>query len=460
MLNISPDNSVEKLLPEGPWTCLERNPLPPAHSMFRRWLLAIMLVFIIILFLPWQQNIQSTGTVTTLNPADRPQTIQSTIAGRIENWYVQEGELVKKGDTIVHLSEIKTEYFDPSLVDRTGNQVRAKSSAISAYQEKAAALANQVSALQQELELKKEQLEAKVSQTGLKLASTRAELTQAELGFNIAQLQFQRTDTLFQQGIKSRTDWEDKRNKQQEAEAKAISATNKVAEVEQELSVARLELRNVVNEYNNKIAKAQSDRFSTLSDQYAAEGDLNKMEIQYENYAQRSQFYYIIAPQDCYITKAIKPGIGETVKEGEPIVSIMPANFDLAVELFVRPMDLPLIQMEDEVRFIFDGWPAIIFSGWPDLSFGTFSGRVFAIDNNISDNGLYRILVRPNPDDRDWPKALRPGSGSRGIALLGQVSVAYELWRQLNGFPPDYYPTTQKGGDKEPKLKAPIKSVK
>ncbi|MEZ4980233.1 MAG: biotin/lipoyl-binding protein [Saprospiraceae bacterium] len=54
-----------------------------------------------------------------MNPEHRPQTIHSTIAGRIEKWYVQEGQLIKKGDTIVHLSEIKTEYFDPMLVERT-----------------------------------------------------------------------------------------------------------------------------------------------------------------------------------------------------------------------------------------------------------------------------------------------------------------------------------------------------
>jgi hypothetical protein len=31
------------------------------------------------------------------------------------------------------------------------------------------------------------------------------------------------------------------------------------------------------------------------------------------------------------------------------------------------------------------------------------------------------------------------GSGVMGIALLGDVPIWYELWRQLNGFPPDMY---------------------
>lgn len=459
MLNISPQNSVVKRLPQGQWTCLERNPLPAGSKMMRNWLLGLLAIFVILLFLPWQQNIQTKGKITTLDPGDRPQTIQATIPGRIEKWYVREGQLVKKGDTIVNLSEIKVDYFDPQLVDRTDNQVRAKENAIVTYEQKAGALADQIVAMRQELTLKREQLEAKVTQVELKIASLEAEVQQAQVALNIAELQFNRTDTLFQQGIKSRTEWEDKRQKLQESQAKAVAADNKLLESKQELAVAKLDLRNVVNEYNSKIAKAESDRFSTLSDRFAAEGDLNKMQIQAENYEQRQQFYYIIAPQDCYITQVVKPGIGETVKEGDPIVTIMPANFELAVELHVRAMDLPLINQGAEVRFVFDGWPAIVFSGWPDLSVGTYSGRVVAIDNNIDKNGQYRILVGSNPDDRDWPEALRPGSGAQGIALLGHVGVWYELWRQLNGFPPDYY-GSEDGMKEDDKLEAPIKSLK
>ena len=461
MLNISPQNSVAKRLPQGQWTCLERSPLPAGSKMMRNWLLSLLAIFLILLFLPWQQNIQTKGKVTTIDPSDRPQTIQATIPGRIEKWYVREGQLVEKGDTIVYMSEIKVEYFDPQLVDRTDEQVRAKENAIVSYESKAEALASQIDAMRQELKLKREQLEAKVKQAELKILSQEAELEQADVALGIAELQFMRTDTLFQQGIKSRTEWEDKRQKLQESEAKQIAATNKLAESEQALAVAELDLSNVVNEFNNKIAKAQSDRFSTLSDQYAAEGDLQKMKITAESYERRRDFNYILAPQDCYITQVVKPGIGETVKEGDPIVTIMPANFDLAVEIHVRPMDLPLVRQQAEVRFIFDGWPAIVFSGWPDLSVGTYSGRVVAIDNNIDTNGRYRILVGPNPDDREWPEALRPGSAVQGIALLGHVRVWYELWRQLNGFPPDYYGV----GDgvkkeEEEKKDAPIKSLK
>jgi hypothetical protein len=151
----------------------------------------------------------------------------------------------------------------------------------------------------------------------------------------------------------------------------------------------------------------------------------------------RRGFYAVTAPQDGYLVQVKKQGMGETVKEGDVIATIMPANAQLAVELYVQPMDIPLLEKGQKVRLQFDGWPTIVFSGWPNYSFGTFGGVVAVIDN-IDTKGQYRILVIPDPEDEKWPKQLRVGSGVYGWALLKNVPIWYELWRQLNGFPPDY----------------------
>jgi hypothetical protein len=186
-----------------------------------------------------------------------------------------------------------------------------------------------------------------------------------------------------------------------------------------------------------------------MSQMYTTEGEVTKMQVDLASYRVRAGNYYITAPQRGYITRAVKTGIGELIKEGEDLVSVMPARFDLAVELYVRPMDMPLINKGQPVRFLFDGWPAIVFSGWPNTSYGTFGGRVVAIDNFISPNGRYRILVGPDPEDAPWPDALRVGSGAVGFALLKDVRIWYELWRQLNGFPPDLYQQPAPVADKK-----------
>jgi len=148
---------------------------------------------------------------------------------------------------------------------------------------------------------------------------------------------------------------------------------------------------------------------------------------------------YILAPQNGYINKALRAGIGETFKEGEQLVGIMPTDYDLAVETFVQPIDLPLMHVGEKIRIQFDGWPAIIFSGWPDASFGTYGGVIVAVETFISPNGKFRVLVAQDPNAEKWPPNVRVGSGIRSIALLDDVPIWYEMWRKLNGFPPDYY---------------------
>jgi len=185
----------------------------------------------------------------------------------------------------------------------------------------------------------------------------------------------------------------------------------------------------------------------------------SKLQNQLSNYSQRQQFYFITAPQSGYVTKAVKKGIGEIVKEGTDIVTIMPDVYDLAVEMYLRPQDLPLIRPGDDVRLRFDGWPAIVISGWPEASTGIFSGNIVAIDRFISENGFYRIMISPNNEEKVWPKILRVGTGANSFILLNDVPIWYEIWRLLNGFPADFYKESD-GKKEEVKRKAPAKSIK
>jgi hypothetical protein len=97
---------------------------------------------------------------------------------------------------------------------------------------------------------------------------------------------------------------------------------------------------------------------------------------------------------------------------------------------------------------MFDGFPAIVFSGWPSASYGTFGGKVFAIESNVSKNGMFRVLVEEDTRDKPWPTNLKMGTGLYSFALLKDVPIWYELWRQINGFPPDFY--QQQKADPEP----------
>lgn len=408
-----------------------------------RKLIKILYVFggimLIVLFLPWTQSIRSNAKVTALKPNQRPQTIHSIIAGRIEKWFVQEGQYVKRGDTILFISETKEEYLDPNLVGNTEQQLKSKEFAVQSYMEKVKANDSQIDAMLSSRKLKFEQAENKLIQANLKVQSDSVELSAAQLNNKIAKEQLMRMEQLYKEGLKSLTDLEARKLKIQETQAKVLSQENKYIGSKNEVLNAKIELQSINADYRDKIAKSESEKFATLSNMYDAEASVSKLQNQFINYSIRSGMYYILAPQDGYITQAIQSGIGETIKEGSEIISIMPADYELAIEMYVNPMDIPLLEKGQHVRIQFDGWPSIIFSGWPGISYGTFGGQVVAIDNFISENGKYRVLVSHDKNSPHWPKEIRLGAGASSLALLKEVPIWYELWRQINGFPADYY---------------------
>ncbi|MCC1484724.1 HlyD family secretion protein [Winogradskyella immobilis] len=410
------------------------------YKYFNRFLGGSAILGFIILFLPWTQNITGRGNVTTLTPDQRPQTIQSQIPGRIEEWFVREGAFVKKGDTIIRISEVKTDYFDPKLVERTTKQRDAKALSVESYQGKVKANDVRISALISERRLKLEQAENKLIQAKYKVESDSIDLEAAKTAIKIAETKYNRADSLFKDGFTALKNVEDATVKLRETQAKLISQNNKLLASKNEVINAKVEISRVNVEFSDKISKAESDKFSAQSSQFDTEAQVTKLDNQVSNYKIRNGLLFVTAPYDGYINKVLVPGIGQTFKEGEKLVGIMPANVDLAVETFVSPIDLPLIHVGEKVRVQFDGWPAIVFRGWPNVSYGTYGAKVVAVENFITlSNGKFRVLLAPDEDDQKWPKDVRAGSGAFTMALLDDVPIWFELWRQLNGFPPNYY---------------------
>ena len=437
MLNIS-ENSIRDKVHTERFASFGMTKSLRLARMFKKFLIGLLVLLVILAFLPWTQNVQGNGQITALRPEMRPQTLQSPIPGRIQEWFVREGDTVNQGDTLVFLGEVKDEYFDPEYLTRLQEELTAKEQSAESYGQKVEAQRSQVTALRQNLVIK-------LKQTRLKIKSDSVDVVAADINFHNAYLQYMRADSLYKEGIKSKFDLEQRVSKYQEANAKLISARNKFTQSQQELLAIQAD-------YNEKIFKAESELFSAYSAQQASLADVAKLRNKMANVQTRKDYYYITAPQQALVTKTIITGIGENIKEGQPIVELLPLAYHIAAEIFVRPVDLPLVHIGSEARLEFDGWPAIVFSGWPNTSFGTFPAKVVAVDNVLNkEHSGYRVLLVSSDEQRTWPKQLRFGSGVRGIMLLNDVPVWYEIWRQLNGFPPEYYSTPSNGKQQEKK---------
>ena len=413
------------------------------------WLLGIFQFFLIVLFLPWTQNISSSGNVSTLYQDQRAQQINTVIPGKIVKWYIKEGDVIKKGDTIVQLADTKDDYLDPNLVERTKDQLISKQQQLVFYSENIDAIKSQINAIKNNREFKINSYENKIEQYKRKLISDSSEVVSAEVDYKIASEQLIRGKQMYNQGVISLVELERRSAQNNKALAILTEKQQKFQNTKLEINITKIDINAIRQEADDKIFKSRSDIATYRGELAGTTGEVAKNKNVLANYISRGNQKWLIAPQDGQIIKAKKSGINEIVKEGEMIVEMVPSKIDYAIELFIEPMDLILINSGQKVRMIFDGFPAIVFSGWPNNSYGTFGGRVSMVENNRNENGKFRILVIPDNQEKPWPKELKLGTGVRGFALLKTVPIWYELWRQINGFPPDYY-----------KTKAPIKNAK
>ncbi len=392
------------------------------HRGVSRWVIGIALFAFLTLFLPWQQSVSGEGTVSALRPQDRPQVVPTIIAGRIEHWYVAEGQYVTKGTPLAEISEVKEKFLDPQIVPRTREQLEGKRDAVESKMDKVLSLDSLIFALEQARDFSLEKARNKVE-----LYSAAVEA--AAVDSAVEGDRFLRREQLFKEGLASKVDLETFRKSYQQANAKVV-------EKRQELRNARIEIGSVSAEYGEKIAKTRADRNATKAEIGEGQTEIAKLRTEVASMEIRAGMYVIKAPQDGTIIKALKAGVGETVKENDPIVTIQPAKPQQAIELYVKAIDIPLVSPGRLVRLQFDGWPALQFSGWPNVSLGTFGGRVKVVDYVSNSKGEYRVLVVQDSADDAWPAQLRMGNRANAWAMLDEVPVWRELWRKLNGFPP------------------------
>jgi adhesin transport system membrane fusion protein len=409
-------------------------------KLLGRIMLIVLILFVILLLLPWRQTIPGRGTVTALRPEDRPQTVQNQIGGRIEHWAVREGQEVKKGDTILVISETSQSYFDPELPTRLNEQLNAKRGSETAASQKMEATTSQIRAMTNGLRFQLSAAENKVKQAQNYVKIDSAELIAVEKYYETTKSRLQRYEAGYKNGLFSLTDIETRRLKLQEDNAKVIGSQNKLNNSRQNLLNSSIELDNIRAKYQESLAKAQSDMSSAISSRATAQGEIAKLRNDISNITIRRGLYVVRAPQSGFVVKTLKAGIGENIKEGESVATLQPRSPSVAAELYVSAMDVPLILDTSDVRLQFEGWPSVQFSGWPSVAVGTFAGKIYAIDRVSSSGGKYRVLISqdlPVPSkDEPWPEQLRQGSGVYGRIILRSVPLWYEIWRQLNGFPP------------------------
>ena len=426
------------------------------------WMVAILTVLLAASALvPWQQTSRGAGRIVAYHPTERAQTIESQVDGRVVAWgsnfageRIAEGVRVKKGDVILELRDV-----DTLRADRLDVQVEAAKLKVQAGEDKVKNYQNSVKLLEEVQEDLNLALKAGISEAESKLDAANHEVSEIEAQLDQWKADFVRKTNLHKGGAESLAKVQDVEAKLRSTEAKLFKQKDYVAAAKQAVQTKQSEMQTKLGEFKSKVESQLAYANDALGDLNLAKKELAEIE------SKRSQFDpYIKAPRDGVIFKLFANEDAEMIKKGDNLFTLVPDTDDLAVEMWVRGVDISLVKPGREVRLQFESWPAIQFAaGWPHATLGTFGGTVAAVDATDNGKGMFRILVRPREGDFPWPpqEQLRQGVRANGWVLLDQVTLGYEIWRQLNGFPPVY--DVEKEGEKkgdEPKESKKVKVPK
>ncbi|MCF7970239.1 MAG: HlyD family secretion protein [Methylococcaceae bacterium] len=391
------------------------------------WLFILLPIFS--LFLPWQQNINGNGYISAFAPAGRQQTIQSPVSGRIEQWHVKEGTKVKKGDLLLEVGDI-----DPQLPARLQLQREAVQAKLAAKQQEFEAYQIQIERLETVRDMKVATAQYKRDMAGQKMRSAAESLAAAKASYATADQQQQRLQRLLNDGLVSQRDFE-------LAERDAIISKRSLNSAQANLQSAQAEQGSAAADIHQFRADAQAkiDSANAVLNKIRSElEDIRNSLIKNDLSIARQSAQKINAPQDGTVLRLLKNPQGDIIKQGDALLVLVPDSSYRAVEVWVSGNDAPLILPGHHVRLMFEGWPAVQFVGWPEVAVGTFGGTVAFVDASDNGKGKFRVLIVPDESDHLWPSArfLRQGGKVKAWILLEEVSIGFEIWRQLNGFPP------------------------
>jgi multidrug efflux pump subunit AcrA (membrane-fusion protein) len=389
----------------------------------------LFVAFVVALFVgalaPWQQSASGTGRVIAFAPLERQQTIEASVEGRVVAWHVQEGDRVEEGQLLVELAD-----NDPRLFERLESERTITAERVETYALRVRALEERLGAVRAAQEGAVSAADARVRMARDRLLAAEQGVTAAQADLDAQSINLSRTRSLADQGLVSQPDARARTSRD------AARATRDAARGDRDAAQASLlqAQASMLAEIQNAEASLESAR----TDHQAAQASLLRLDSR----VARQGTQAIRAPRAGSVFRIQANLMGEQVKVGDPLLTLVPDTADRAVELWVDGNDSALVHEGRRVRLQFEGWPAVQFAGWPSVAVGTFGGRVAFLDATDDGRGNFRVVIVPDPDDEPWPEPrfLRQGVRANGWVLLDTVSLGFEIWRQLNGFPPTITP--------------------
>lgn len=387
---------------------------------------------VVLLLVPWQQTVSGSGRVVARDPRQRTQTIPAPVTGRLVKLHVQEGTRVQAGDPLVELED-----QDPGYFLRLRQQLEFAQDKVDQAHESLEFYQQKVNSLRREKDSADRKARAELGAAIEKVAQAREDVLAKEAEVELDKRpNYQRQRDLLAQGNVAEKTFQSAEAALRAAEAQVRAARAKVDEALSEEQSKMAAIDEIDAKFDGSISAGEAEVRAATQKLREAQTELTNKQSDVNRQATQN----VVAPTAGTVLVIHGAGSQDLISRGAPLIEFVPIADELVVELFMRGIDAPLVRDGRKARLQFEGWPAVQSPGWPSVAIGTFAGQVLLVDAQARIDGSVRVLVGPDPDsDSKWPERpfLRQGVRATGWVQLETVSVGYELWRQLNAFPPE-----------------------
>lgn len=408
------------------------------RSISARIIMWLVFAFIIIAliwsnFAVLDEVTMATGQVI---PTSQTQIIQSLDGGILRDLLVQEGDVVNKGQILMHI--------DATRFQSTYGESQQKSLALQAKVERLTAEINGVAYTpsdklikaggssfgQNELALynsRQNQLQAKINalrdvatQKQQELLEMQSKITQLKTSYDLITQELQMTQPLVKSGAASPVDVLRLQRQQSDIKGELDSDT---------LSIPRLQA--AISEANANIQQEndafRSDALSQLSDAQAQLAATSQANIGLEDRVNRAA---IRSPVKGVVSQINIHTIGGVVTPGENVMTIVPLEDSLLIEAKVRPQDVGFLHPGQEAMVKITAYDYSIYGGLK----GTLENISADTATNEKGETFYTIRVRTLKNylgSQNKPLTIIPGMQASVDILTGHKTVLQYLLKPI-----------------------------
>lgn len=393
----------------------------PAHPLGRAVALTIVAFFCLAVIWAVFGSIDIIATATgKIVPTERTKTLQPLESGIVRAIHIHDGQIVEKGEVLVELDPTDTQ-ADLDRLDKEYLNARLNVARLSALLEndpktayKAPVEASEHQARMhythmlsqwEKQRAEKETIKAEVAQRNAELATVRAEITRLKTVLPKIRQRVSARQGLVKKGIASKTEFLELEQELAEYEGQLAVQRAKVIEAEATLVAAKSRLQTATADFQRTV----------LSELVDAEQQANSLEQERIKAKERTRHQTLIAPVSGKVQQLAIHTVGGVVTPAQELLSIVPADSGLEIEVKVLNKDIGFVHEEQDVEIKVDSFPF--------TKYGTIEGGVLSLSrDSIEDE--QQGLVYPA---RISMSKTEIQSGDKMVDLTPGMSVTVEI---------------------------------